>query len=430
LTSPNPKPTVSAPANGALLRQARSAQQEGDRGGALRLLRRAASEDPGNENIWLLAATLAQDSSEAAAYVERALRINPSNDRARNWIKSYRAKKARLSAKPAPKPTPEVRAEAPDPKPRPAPRLVAVPPMSPRLVPRSSAATAPSTTEDLRQEPPPTPVAHPQPAVSATPITVRADVAREPAPEVARLAWHCPLCRAGAEERRSHCNECGAFTDLDNVDGIARNDGVNEELVSAAGSRLEEALEQGPDFDVHVALALVYLNLKRSPAAMEHLAAAAALCPDETRIKDALRTLRARKLVLVADEISEFREWLRCLLESYRVRVQTSSDGMKALGGIEQETPDLIFASGTLPGLNGYGLCKSLHKNPYTNGIPVVITTQKRSMVDKAHGKTVGARETVARSFDPGNAIRTVKKHVPSSYLPDPELEFKNMFKM
>jgi len=42
LTSPNPKPTVSAPANGALLRQARSAQQEGDRGGALRLLRRAA----------------------------------------------------------------------------------------------------------------------------------------------------------------------------------------------------------------------------------------------------------------------------------------------------------------------------------------------------------------------------------------------------
>lgn len=428
MPSPNPKPSAAAPTNGALLRQARSAQQEGDRGGALRLLRRAASEDPGNENIWLLAATLAQDGSEAAAYVERALRINPSNERARNWIKSYRTKKARQKAQPATTPKSQPHIETPAAaQPRPAPRLVSVPPMSPRLVSRSSAAAAPQPTETLREAPP---VERPRPVASPMPVPARADLAREPAPEVSRLAWHCPLCRTGAEERRSHCNECGASTDLDNVDAIARNEGVNEELLSAAGRRLEEALEQGPDSDVHVALALVYLNLKRSPAAMEHLASAAALCPDESKIKEALRTLKARKLVLVADETAEYRDWLRCLLESYRVRVQTSSDGMNALGAIEHETPDLIFASGTLPGLNGYGLCKSLHKNPYTNGVPVVITTQKRSMVDKAHGKTVGARETIARSFDPGNAIRTVKKHVPSSYLPDPELEFKNMFKM
>ncbi len=61
-----------------------------------------------------------------------------------------------------------------------------------------------------------------------------------------------------------------------------------------------------------------------------------------------------------------------------RVRISTASDGLSALRTVRELHPDAMIADTTLPGLDGFQLCRLLQSAPYTDGTgwtPVILTT-------------------------------------------------------
>jgi len=104
----------------------------GNRDEARRLLRLALEQDVNSETAWLWLASVAESTEERIANLERALRINPANERARKELDRVRA------AVPIPQPTAPASREVIPPPVAAAPLLVAPrprPASGPRLSP-------------------------------------------------------------------------------------------------------------------------------------------------------------------------------------------------------------------------------------------------------------------------------------------------------
>jgi threonine synthase len=91
--------------------------------------------------------------------------------------------------------------------------------------------------------------------------------------------------------------------------------------------------------------------------------------------------------VLIVDDQSEVRQLIRRILQSQgNYQLLEASDGAQALKIATQERPDLIFLDIMMPEMDGFSVVESLHANPDTSQIPIIIVTAKElSRAEKAH---------------------------------------------
>jgi PleD family two-component response regulator len=214
------------------------------------------------------------------------------------------------------------------------------------------------------------------------------------------------------------------------MESITRHEKVNEAALAVAIDRHRLALDKGPDVGAHIALALAHLNLNQSAEALPHLREACRLRPGDHQLQDAFLALRRRKLVIIADEDEALRTRIAQLLESHRLRTRPASNGFQALSLVEEEMPDLILASTSMPRMGGHELCKVIRHNASTRGVPVVLLVDKAGLVEKTRGRAVGATDFVSRPVDTDALLRQLKTHLPDSTLPDPKLSSKNMLRI
>lgn len=83
--------------------------------------------------------------------------------------------------------------------------------------------------------------------------------------------------------------------------------------------------------------------------------------------------LEMTKSVLIVDDDFDTRRLLGVVIETMQVCTRFATNGLDALESVETETPDLIILDLTMPGMDGYGVLKSLSARPETAGIPVVV---------------------------------------------------------
>jgi CheY-like chemotaxis protein len=81
------------------------------------------------------------------------------------------------------------------------------------------------------------------------------------------------------------------------------------------------------------------------------------------------------KRILVVDDESDIREYLRTALEDAGFLVETAADGLEALASISREQPDLISLDLVMPGHSGAMLYHELQKDKRLCKIPVLIVT-------------------------------------------------------
>ncbi len=521
-----------------LLREAIGAVKAGDKDAARLLVRQGLTADPFNEQLHLLAASLARTVKEAVPHVEQVLAINPNNEKAQAWLEQVRKKAAMKAlqngaetrAEPAhqssPKPdketippsqvskpdaSPAAGQPARDPKDgRPltlverllaeqrqalsaplgaqresgsndsspqaardepsgggidAARNPADEPLGGSIVPgrggaKAGAGREPDSSRERQAEEPtaeaaepaqarwaatPSVIADPPPTVdrmattATTPqypprVSPAAPVAAGKAPEETHAgteeSWQCPLCEHAAAAPQRRCPQCYAAVHLAAAEMITRHETVDEAALRRAIERWNAALEKGPDADAHIALALAHLNLNESAQALTHLRRACELRGGDSELGEAFRTVRARKLVVIAEEDESLRKVLVELLEGHRLRTRAATNGFQALTLVEEEMPDLILASGSMPRMAGYELCKVVRGNASTKGTPVVLMVDKVGLVDKARGLAAGATAYLTRPIDGGSVLRTLKSLLPDSTLPDPKLSSNTMFKL
>jgi DNA-binding response OmpR family regulator/DNA-binding CsgD family transcriptional regulator len=98
-------------------------------------------------------------------------------------------------------------------------------------------------------------------------------------------------------------------------------------------------------------------------------------------------------------------------------RVLIAEDGERALKLANKAHPDLILLDVTLPGVDGFEICRRLKTDPATNEIPVIFITAHREVADKVTGLSAGGVDYVTKPIQPAEVLARVQVHLELSRL-------------
>lgn len=101
--------------------------------------------------------------------------------------------------------------------------------------------------------------------------------------------------------------------------------------------------------------------------------------------------IQPAQTVLVADDEEAMRSVLSRLLTRAGIRVIEAEDGLSALAACRTRMPDLVLLDASMPGKDGFEVCREIKADPATALIPVVLVTGFDAVEDRIRGADVGA---------------------------------------
>lgn len=102
------------------------------------------------------------------------------------------------------------------------------------------------------------------------------------------------------------------------------------------------------------------------------------------------------KLVLVEDDEILRRE-LKLLLETYGYECAAPTCFTEMPDAILRENPDLVLLDLTLPGKDGYSICRELR---LVSAVPVIVLTSRDTEADELLSMSFGADDFIAKPFN------------------------------
>ncbi len=105
-----------------------------------------------------------------------------------------------------------------------------------------------------------------------------------------------------------------------------------------------------------------------------------------------------RARILIADDDPEVREVLAGLVRELGHEAAEAADGEAALTAVAAWPPDLVLSDVSMPGINGFEVCRRLKADPATRLIPVVLITGSADR-QKVEGIEAGADDFVGKPF-------------------------------
>lgn len=81
-------------------------------------------------------------------------------------------------------------------------------------------------------------------------------------------------------------------------------------------------------------------------------------------------TFLKKYAVMVVEDTSELRNYLKETLSNYFARVYVAKDGKEGLEQIKDRLPDIIISDVMMPRMNGFELCKEVKTNLKISHIP------------------------------------------------------------
>lgn len=87
----------------------------------------------------------------------------------------------------------------------------------------------------------------------------------------------------------------------------------------------------------------------------------------------------------------------------------TAYDGHEAIKKAFEEKPDLILLDVVLPGIDGFGVCKTIRSKIKT---PIIMLTAKDDEVDKVLGLELGADDYVTKPFSMRELLARIKANL------------------
>jgi CheY-like chemotaxis protein len=120
----------------------------------------------------------------------------------------------------------------------------------------------------------------------------------------------------------------------------------------------------------------------------------------------------SNKLVLIVDDTPTNVVAISGVLkDSFRTKVATNGEKALALCN-SQDKPDLILLDVSMPGMDGYEVCRRLKSRPETCHIPIIFLTAKIDPQDEEKGFDVGAVDYVHKPFSGQLVLARVKTHL------------------
>ncbi len=124
-----------------------------------------------------------------------------------------------------------------------------------------------------------------------------------------------------------------------------------------------------------------------------------------------------RKILLIDDHHSVLR-LLETILRVRGYEVVAVSDGAEGVEAACRELPDLILLDVTMPGLDGFKICRILKEDPQTRNIPVIFLTARCEGADVETARRAGAADFVSKPFKSQHIIAILDRYLGPEPLP------------
>ena len=135
----------------------------------------------------------------------------------------------------------------------------------------------------------------------------------------------------------------------------------------------------------------------------------------------------ARTILIVEDD-RNIADLLRLYLEKEGYEAVLAFDGLKGLEKFRETKPDLVLLDVMLPGMDGWGVCRTIRQDSKT---PIIMLTAKSETEDKVSGLKQGADDYITKPFEMKEVLARIEAVLRRSGL-EPEknvrrLEFDNL---
>ncbi|MFB3817159.1 MAG: PleD family two-component system response regulator [Candidatus Methylomirabilales bacterium] len=113
--------------------------------------------------------------------------------------------------------------------------------------------------------------------------------------------------------------------------------------------------------------------------------------------------------VLAIDDDPHTRELIAAILELTGCRVLIAEDGAAGLRLAERHRPDAILLDLSMPGMDGYEVCRALADRPATQRIPVIFVTSSDDPGLNRRAYALGAFACVPKPFRREALVSTIQ---------------------
>ncbi len=112
--------------------------------------------------------------------------------------------------------------------------------------------------------------------------------------------------------------------------------------------------------------------------------------------------------ILVVDDTPSTRQLISGYLQDNGYQVIEAEDGKEALEKAIENIPDVVITDVVMPEMNGFELCRSLKKNPETQGAKIVVCTSKNQDIDRLWGMRQGADVYLTKPFTKDDIMQAI----------------------
>jgi DNA-binding response OmpR family regulator/signal transduction histidine kinase len=125
----------------------------------------------------------------------------------------------------------------------------------------------------------------------------------------------------------------------------------------------------------------------------------------------------AGKRVVLADDNTDMRDYVRRLLNAQGYEVDAVTDGAAALDAIRASVPDLLISDVMMPGLDGFGLLRAIRGDPDLAGLPVILLSARAGEEAKVEGLQAGADDYLTKPFAARELLARVSANIQLSQI-------------
>jgi PAS domain S-box-containing protein len=117
----------------------------------------------------------------------------------------------------------------------------------------------------------------------------------------------------------------------------------------------------------------------------------------------------AGRLVLLADDNLDMRNYLQRLLSTAGFRIEAVTNGEDALVAAQRLKPDLVLSDVMMPQLDGFGLLRALRSDPILRDTPVLLLSARAGEEAKVEGLSAGADDYLTKPFSARELLARVR---------------------
>lgn len=112
--------------------------------------------------------------------------------------------------------------------------------------------------------------------------------------------------------------------------------------------------------------------------------------------------------ILIVEDNAPLARGLKLQLEEKGFQVHTETEGSKAIGFVAEHPVDLVILDLRLPDMNGYEVCKQLHKISQPWVVPILMLTAMKEPVDQLRGFAYGADAYLTKPYEASELLKTI----------------------